>query len=351
VDLDERARSLALYLPLRRGQGARPAGKVAVLLYGVLRTFEVTAPSLLRHVVEPNDADIFYFGPQGSDNPTAAHEGTKDLFGSFTFNPKGGLDTLAPVDAAALQQAYGGRLRLARFHDVGTDRFEDECALKDPAEWVYGLNPVRLFSMFYNLAGAAELLVQYEQQHGSSYDCVVITRPDLAFFSPVCAEAQGGELHIPAGQGIDGWGVKHRGNARVLYYKNVETGEFLEGNDRLLFNDQLYVLARRDLDLFRAVYEALPGYLARRVPASPETILFLHLVARGGLRPIEHDEWCYEIYRAGMPLQENVLDTPHVALIDRHHPRAQALRRRHPVVALLRDAKLLLRKALNRLLR
>lgn len=327
------------------------AGRAAVLLYGLLRTFQTTAPSLLRHVVVPNDADLFYFGPEGSDNPTAAHDGVLDVFGNFKFNPKRQLDPMRPVDATVVRAAYGAHLRDLRLHRVAMDVFEAECPLKGPDEWIYGLNPARLYSMFYNMKGAAELLAEHERRSGVTYDHVILTRPDIAFFSPVPACARPGEVHIPNGEGIDARGGKHRGNARVLYYRDIETGDFLEGNDRIKFNDQLFVLARQHLACFGEVYPLLSEYLARRVPPSPETILYLHLVARAGLKPVKHDEWCYMLYREGMRVQENVLDTGMLVQIDRRHPRARAWRRAHPLRAALRDVKFILRKLLQRLRR
>ena len=61
-------------------QYAGPSPKVAILLYGMLRTFRITAPSFHRHVVSPNNADVFYFGPAQTDSPTLAHKGHLDLF-------------------------------------------------------------------------------------------------------------------------------------------------------------------------------------------------------------------------------------------------------------------------------
>ena len=66
--------------------------KVAILLYGMLRSFQLTAASFHRHVVEPNNADVFYFGPAQSDAPSLVHKGHLDVFGNVKINPKGWID-------------------------------------------------------------------------------------------------------------------------------------------------------------------------------------------------------------------------------------------------------------------
>ena len=50
--------------------------KTAILLYGMLREFQVCAPAFLRHVVQPKEAGLFFFGPDQTDSPTVAHKGT-----------------------------------------------------------------------------------------------------------------------------------------------------------------------------------------------------------------------------------------------------------------------------------
>jgi hypothetical protein len=57
--------------------------KVAVLLYGMLRSFQVTAGSFHRHVVRPNNADVFYFGPADSDVAPTSLSGRLDMFGNL----------------------------------------------------------------------------------------------------------------------------------------------------------------------------------------------------------------------------------------------------------------------------
>ena len=325
--------------------------KTAVLLYGMLRTFRTTAPSFHRHVVMPNNADVFYFGPTQSDAPSVMHKGQLDVFGNVKMNPKGDLDSTDAVPQDDLAAAYGPSLRQYRLHRVDQDEFIRQAAMVSREDWIFGLNPARMFSMVFNMEGAVNLLMEYEKAHRVHYHFIIITRPDLAFFSPLVARGTFGQIHIPSGEGFDEWGRKHLRNASVLYYKNVLTGDFLEGADRHHFNDQIFLLRREDLPCFINLSKSLSEYLAQRVPASPETILFLHLCNRHKLEPVYHPEWCYEIYRDGMPPVLNVADTSMIRLIDRYHTRAKIRFKQNPFGCLLRDAKRLTKQFLRRLIR
>jgi len=325
--------------------------KVAVLLYGMLRTFRITAPSFHRHVVHPNNADVFYFGPSQSDQPSLAHKGHLDVFGNVKSNPKGKVDGVAPVEMDDFLSAYGPAMRRYQLHNVDQEEFVRQAAVVDRKDWIFGLNPARMFSMVFNMEGAVHLLEEYEREHHVRYDFVIITRPDLAFFSPIQASGRVRQVHIPSGEGFDEWGKKHLRNASALYYKNVETGDYVAGGDTHHFNDQLFMFRREHLACFSQLSKPMSDYLANKVPASPETIFYLHLCHRHQLKPVYHPEWCYEIYRPGMPLVQNVADTSLIALVDRYHPKARERFRQNPVGSLLRDGKRLAKKAIWRITR
>lgn len=330
---------------------ARPSPKVAVLLYGMLRSFRETAAAFHRHVIEPNNADMFYFGPGESDVATKALSGTLDAFGNLKNNPKGRVDALEEIDHSAFLTAYGPAMRRYRFHDIDQAEFTRQASVVDRRDWIFGLNPARLFSMVFNMEGVVHLLEDYEREQGVSYDTVIVTRPDIAFFSPVCPRVRRGTVHLPSGEGFDEWGRKHMGNARILYYKNVKTGDYIEGGDRLSFNDQILAFARPDLNCLSNISKAFSEYLSRKVPASPETVFYLHLCLTHKLKPVLHPEWCYQIQRTGMPLVENVADTSMIRIVDRYHPNAKARFKQDPVGCLLRDAKILIKRIAHRLTR
>jgi hypothetical protein len=325
--------------------------KVAVLLYGMLRSFRQTSASFYRHVVEPNSADVFYFGPEQSDVAPKSLSGRLDVFDNLKDNPKGRIDPMQRVDHEAFQSAYRSAMVRYRFHQVEQEEFERQAEVVDRRDWIFGLNPARLFSMVFNMEGVVHLLEEYEREHGIAYETVIVTRPDIAFFSPIRPRVTINTVHLPHGEGFDDWGRKHTGNARVLYYKNVETGDYIEGGDALSFNDQILAFARPDLNALSGLTKAFGEYLRARVPPSPETIFYLHFCLRRGLKPVVHPEWCYQIQRDGMPLIENVADTGMIRLIDRYHTNSRMRFKQDPLGCLVRDVKILAKKAIHRITR
>lgn len=333
------------------------ATRVAVLLFGLLREYKTAAPSFLRHVVQPNDAAVFYFGPAETDAPNSAHKGQNDIFDSMINNPKAEMGTMMPVNPSEVSSVYGQALKASRFHSEPQATFADASTkLVARDEWLFQMNPARMFSMFYNMQGVVRLYLEHEKLSGESHDTIIITRPDLAFFSPLLTDDEAtigipGEVHIPQGEGFTDWGEKHTGNAPVLHYKNVLTGDFIPGGRKVSFNDQVMILSRSDLEALGGIYDALLSYMEAKVPASPETVLHLHLAGRSQLVVVPHPEWLYEIYRSGARQVQSVLNTSEIMFIDRRNKSALEFRSKRPVQSALRDAKVIYRKIKHRILR
>lgn len=324
---------------------------VAVVLCGPLRTFEQTAPSLLRYVAHSSEVKLFYFGPAQTDNPATDYGGKLSILGAFRRNPKSEVNATLPADPGALQRAYGERLAGFAFHDRAQSEFvaaAERVIRKE--DWLMGLHPYRMFSMAYNIEGGLRLMLEHESKTGQRFDVVVVTRPDLAFYAPLSFAVRPGEVHLPASEGFDSVGRPRRGNATVFFYKNVTTGDLITGGRTPTFNDQLMMIDRDAVGSFLSFGEALPPYIAAKVPPSPETLLYLHLVGRAGLEAITHPEWVYEIHRSGAPLAVSLADTPDINLVDRRHPAAIALRRGRPFYHAAQDLRKFARGLLHRAL-
>jgi tetratricopeptide (TPR) repeat protein len=301
----------------------KPEKRVAVLLSGLLRDYQTTAGSLLRHVVVPNDASLFYFGPAQSDRPQRSNMGVYDEHGFFISNPKGDFQALDAVDTTEIFATYGRALKRVQFHDVSQETFRSLASKVYPREdWLFMLSPHRLLSMFYNMTGAVNLLRQYEDEVGFAFDEVIITRPDLAFYTPISPTMSPGEVHVAGGEGFDANGIAHQGSASAYFYKNAMTGDYVSGGRVHSFNDQILALTRDDLHHFYNLYEQLIAGFRQRVPASPETIFHLLLAERAGLSVISHPEWRHEIFRGDDSAMQNVTDIPEIVHIDPRNPKA-----------------------------
>lgn len=297
--------------------------RVAVLLYGLLRDYTKTAGSMLGKVVAPNNASLFYYGPAQTDRPVRGSLGTFDEHGFFLSNPKGDFEALQSSNQASLEATYGNALKRTEIHQIPQEHFlkiSDRIFPRE--EWMFMLSPHRLLSMFHNINGAVNLMRRYEDECGYAFDQVIITRPDLAFYTPIKPQIRPGEIHIAGGEGFDPNGYQHQGNAPVYFYKNASEGDYTPAGRHLSFNDQIFVLNRQDLVHFYTVYDDLQELLSNRIPASPETIFYMLLVQKAQLSLVVHPEWAHEIFRTNDPIIKGVNDTPDILHIDPHSPKA-----------------------------
>lgn len=265
--------------------------RVAVCLYGFLRTCENARYSLLKHVVEQNKADVFLYAPEqvGALNLKFDKTDNKDAYiGQH-------------IDDEHLIQWYGTSLRRYKLWTYSEDLFSEQ-ASKQSIPCVAEINPVRVFSMFYHMKQSLMLLQEYEKEQRLKYEAIVLTRPDIAFYSPIDVSALDLEkIQIPFSTGkFDGGRMRGR-NAAVLSYRNVVRGEcILEGANT--FNDQIIVGSRDHILLMSELYDNLSEYIQFGVPFNPETLIYYHLVLQHGLTIKNGNKWIYELLRNDLPI-------------------------------------------------
>ncbi|WP_394564641.1 hypothetical protein C1N58_04810 [Pantoea sp. SGAir0180] len=322
--------------------------KVAVLLYGFLRTAEITAGSLLNNIVVPNNADIFYFGPDSSDSPLKIHQGILDKTGFLKINPKNDAHEIAGGVATRLENIYGSYLTSYKLHDKNFEHFNNEASFIDKNQWLFSLNPARFFSMFYNIHGVFKLMKEFESQNNFKYDKVIITRPDLSFYSKFnLRNIREGFVYIPSGVDFcQHTGNRNYGLAKVLAYRNRSTGKMIPTN--VGFNDQLLVFSRNSSELIESFLPNLKDYITQKVPLTPETLLYFHLVACGGLKVKYTDDWPYEIVRSDAETITTVTDLMILDIIDRYHPIVQARIKKRPIKYFLKFGRMRIRALKNK---
>ncbi|GCE80523.1 hypothetical protein LV478_04440 [Komagataeibacter oboediens] len=300
---------------------SKKEARVAVLMYGFLRDYAKTAASFKKVILASQECSLFFFGPDYTDAPDKNFGvGRRDDAGFFIDNPKSKLSKYVKVKKDDFLKTYKDWLVDYQFHSTPQSSFIQQRELLVPeTEWLFRLDPARILSMFYNMGGVIDNFFKYTETTGERYDVVLITRSDLAFYNNFSAEVGENEIHIPLGEGFDNNGCKPLGNAPVYYYKNMNTGEYIPGDRTKSFNDQVIVLSYKSAYHLRNLYNKVKACLGRKVPPSPETILYL-LSTDANFKVITHPEWNYEIYRAGKKPIENVLSTPDLSKIDPYHP-------------------------------
>ncbi|WP_010512382.1 hypothetical protein [Komagataeibacter europaeus] len=305
---------------LFKKKGNKP--RTAILFYGMLRNYEIPSKSIFKNILEKNDCDIFYFGPSETDSPDINYAiGLRDKNGFFIKNPKEDKQKVTPSKIDGFLKIYGKYLKSYHVHENKTEFFEENiskiCSRED---WIIGLNPARMLSMFYNIGGVIDIFNEYCNNNNKKYDKIILTRTDIIFYGNIISEIKNKEMHIPFGEGFNEIGEKHMGNAAVFFYKNMETGDYVSGGRKDSFNDQIMLFSPNDITMFDNIYENVKYLIRNKVPLSPETILFI-LAKRNEMRIITHPEWEYEIYRVGKKPILSILDTDELKDIDRYHPK------------------------------
>lgn len=138
--------------------------KIAVQLYGHLRTFETCAPALRRHLLDRYDSDVFIHTWDRTEHTTRSWYAD-----SLRAEPD-------EVDATILA-------KVSELYAPKSIKVETQDFLDVPGH--FGTHPEIQISlqglkyMTYGQYQANLLRETYQQENGLSYDYVVVTRPDI----------------------------------------------------------------------------------------------------------------------------------------------------------------------------
>jgi len=266
--------------------------KTAIVLYGFMRTFKITANSLLKNIAVPNDADIFIFSYTNEGvsilnknediNTQKLQNGTmQDLDGSF-------------INEKILKEIYGERLKkcLLKVYSEHMEKFKlDSKNIYSP------ILPIeRVFSLYFNITGATKLLIDYEIETVIKYDVIILARPDLNFYSQIKIEDYNLDKINIANYGGNINPIGKNEAYHCCFYKNVKRAEYIPFRE-IIFSDQLIISKRKNMIKLVKLYEKLNEYDTYGLPVChPETILYYHLCMSEGLN-VQTNDIKYEILR------------------------------------------------------
>jgi len=296
--------------------------RTAVLFYGMLRNYKIPSQTVIKKITGGSAFDAFFFGPGDTDRPDSKYStGQQDSDGFFIKNPKEGKQITVKSDFDGFAKIYKGYLRSHKVHSLDSEYFEKMSqSLRPREDWLMGLNPSRMLSMFYNMSGVIDLFLKENAIGLRHYEKIILTRTDLVFYNEPACQINSDEVHIPCGEGFSSIGEKYIGNASVFYYKNMETGDYVSGGRKDSFNDQIMIMTPNSLEKLRDLYRNAIDLIEAKAPLSPETILFI-LMKRNNMKIIPHPEWEYEIYRDGKRHIDSLMETEELARVDRYNPR------------------------------
>lgn len=247
--------------------------KVAVVLYGLCRTYKTTASSLIENVLSPNNADLFIF--------TYNKTGESVIYNNMNINKSKNLYASQQdlqgdvVSKDSLKEVYGDYLK-----DFSINLFNPE-KFKEDSKDVYSpvLKIDRVYSLYWNITNAILLLLKYAKEKNISYDSVILARPDLFFFEKIDLKNMDmSKINVPLyGGNLDNILSKPE-SYYVSCYQNINLGEYIPYRS-VIFSDQLIISSFDNMKNLSLLYDSLKSYNSNLLPVChPETVLYYHLV-------------------------------------------------------------------------
>ncbi len=143
--------------------------KLAILLYGHLRTFEECASSLLEFVTKGHDVDIFIHTWDETESRTKTYYKSK--------NPNQKVDDKTLEKINSLYRPKKLKVEKQEFLQ------DKEFALLSNSK--VKISTVGIHFMMHSLNESNKLRELYQAETDTEYDLVLCTRPDIEFFSPL----------------------------------------------------------------------------------------------------------------------------------------------------------------------
>jgi hypothetical protein len=144
--------------------------KIAIQLYGNLRTFQICAPSLNRMIRNYNESDLFIHTWKELEHNTKSSNDHRSITLQKTdINEdtlKKAIEILSPI-----------KIRYEKQQEFIENQIKEN---KDKTSTLIGRK-----CMLHSLRESNQLRIQYEKEKNIKYDFVIVTRPDIMFLEPL----------------------------------------------------------------------------------------------------------------------------------------------------------------------
>ena len=140
--------------------------KVAVLITGQLRDYKINCVNHLKHIIEPNDADVFVYACSKNTLHTTGENVTQNYKVTTT-------DTVQKIEMD-VNEIYGNHLK-------GLIINENE-ELDDTNYGTLGYFKKRMNNQMQNIRNGFLMAKEYSERNNFNYDVIVRCRPDNSMF-------------------------------------------------------------------------------------------------------------------------------------------------------------------------
>lgn len=141
--------------------------KVAIIISGQFRDYRVNVVNHIKHLIEPNSADVFIYWASKNTVHTVSNKCMEHRYSITSVNNS---DLFEPE----LRQVYGSCLKSIRLN-------KDEDVSSKEVGTVDFFRRMMMNQM-YNIKNGYLLTKEYEKKHGFEYDLYVRIRPDSSVF-------------------------------------------------------------------------------------------------------------------------------------------------------------------------
>lgn len=283
--------------------------KTAVILRGLMRTFDITKNSLIQNILIPNKADLFIYtyDVSGTSSIPLSADTTEKLNEYKFTNEYGKQDNLGKnITEELLKQAYGDFLK-ASWVIPNDDRLKNKISEDTRTVQKIGFDTNRIYSAYYTTTQAVKHFDLWCKKHNIKYDAVILMRPDLQIYSKLFVKKMNmNEINIPD----NGGNINICGKTEiyeVLSYKNVDRCEYIPYKTKY-FTDQFLISSYKNIVRLKNFYNSLPEYENRGFPtAHPESVMFYHMAYLPNI-PVKLQHIEYEILRNNYVAEQSLIN-------------------------------------------
>ncbi len=140
--------------------------RVAVIITGQLRDYKINCVNHLKHIIEPNDADVFVYACSKNTLHTTGENVTQNYKVTTT-------DTVQKIEMD-VNEIYGNHLK-----DLIVNENEE---LDDTNYGTLGYFKKRMNNQMQNIRQGFLMAKRYSERHKFDYDVIVRCRPDNSMF-------------------------------------------------------------------------------------------------------------------------------------------------------------------------
>lgn len=247
--------------------------KIAICIYGFLRSYPFTVHTFIDNLAKVYNADIFIYTPNTSYAKT-----DQDVHHT--------KDDVNHIDPHQMKKTFKSQLKSIVTWNYNPDIFK-ELIKKDklPEQNIFEQYTWRTYSMFYHIKRVLENMCNYENKMGFKYDNVILTRLDLFYYTKVdLSTLQPNIVYYPIGEGLDQYDKRRYGAAPVFGF-NKE------------LNDQFLVGSRKHIITLIHLFDDVKKYVLKdNIEMNNETLIGYHFIQHNiDFKPF--DMMFYKLYR------------------------------------------------------